>query len=303
MDNSELWTYVGNLEKRVAKLERAAELAWRNIEGKNKIAIQGTGADLYKDKPIPNGIYDNTATMRRERYFNGELAESIWRDECLVIKWGNYADLPRGVAEAKWCSYCKKSDHNDDECWCTRIKDNIDALPVTMIDLKTRIGSIASAAPILAPVDGKLTTDPNDPDLGHGTDTEKVGQNKKYLVLSEEERAKGFVRPVRRAYKHVGIRPKYPLRPLTQEEEKEHEGMGYTAYEEYPEEMAPLVGKFWTAAELNSGCGHETRMGIELCETYARDPSFYGSTYCTNCMKHLPVAEFIWVEGGEVVGS
>lgn len=44
-----------------------------------------------------------------------------------------------------------------------------------------------------------LTTDPNDPNLhlrGFG------GQNLKYLVLSEEERKKGFVRPVRNTYLH-----------------------------------------------------------------------------------------------------
>lgn len=30
-----------------------------------------------------------------------------------------------------------------------------------------------------------------------------TGMQKDYMVLSEEERAKGFVRPVRRAYKHL----------------------------------------------------------------------------------------------------
>lgn len=45
-------------------------------------------------------------------------------------------------------------------------------------------------------------TDPNDPRLGHGANTEPVPQNAAYLVLSEEERAKGFVRPVRRSYWH-----------------------------------------------------------------------------------------------------
>ena len=47
-----------------------------------------------------------------------------------------------------------------------------------------------------------LTTDPNDPALGHGIDTEKTPMHDKYLVLSEDERAKGFVRPVRRTYIH-----------------------------------------------------------------------------------------------------
>lgn len=50
-----------------------------------------------------------------------------------------------------------------------------------------------------------ITTDPNDPRLGHGVDDEPVPQQEVYLVLSDEERAKGFVRPVRRSYKHVGI--------------------------------------------------------------------------------------------------
>ncbi len=98
-----------------------------------------------------------------------------------------------------------------------------------------------------------LTIDPSDPELGRGVDNDPVPQNKKYLVLSEEERAKGFVRPVRRTYVH-------------------------------------------------DKCGVATSMGTALCETYARDPKFYGSTYCIGCSKHLPVGEFKW-DDGETVGS
>ena len=47
-----------------------------------------------------------------------------------------------------------------------------------------------------------MTTDPNDPRLGRGVDETPVPQNQEYLVLSEEERAKGFMRPVRRSYVH-----------------------------------------------------------------------------------------------------
>ncbi len=47
-----------------------------------------------------------------------------------------------------------------------------------------------------------LTTDPTDPELGRGVDASPVPQNKKYLVLSPEERAKGFQRPLRRSYVH-----------------------------------------------------------------------------------------------------
>lgn len=100
-----------------------------------------------------------------------------------------------------------------------------------------------------------LTTDPNDPRLRWGSGDEKpVPQNEVYLVLSEEERAKGFVRPVRRSY-------------------------------------------------LHKTCGAVTTMGLALCETYARDPKFYGSTYCTTCRMHKPVGEFTWTEDGAVVGS
>ena len=52
----------------------------------------------------------------------------------------------------------------------------------------------------------RFTDDPTDPDIERGgPDTEPVPQSKAYLVLSEAERAKGFVRPVRLSYKHVGI--------------------------------------------------------------------------------------------------
>lgn len=45
-----------------------------------------------------------------------------------------------------------------------------------------------------------LTTDRNDPGLRK---IKSDGQQEVYLVLSEEERAKGFVRPVRHAYRHA----------------------------------------------------------------------------------------------------
>ncbi len=45
-----------------------------------------------------------------------------------------------------------------------------------------------------------LTTDSSDPNLHR---TRENGMNETYLVLSDEERAKGFVRPVRDAYIHV----------------------------------------------------------------------------------------------------
>lgn len=150
-----------------------------------------------------------------------------------------------------------------------------------------------------------LTSDPDDPRLGHGVDNEPVPQNEAYLVLSEEERAKGFVRPVRTAYRHVGQPgPAGLTRPLTDEELLRWPTQ-FVCFETYPPERAPAVGRFWSQEQLDAvgrGCGAVTSMALALGETYARDPGFYGATYCTHCAKHLPVIEFIWLDG-ERVGS
>lgn len=82
------------------------------------------------------------------------------------------------------------------------------------------------------------------------------GQQRDYVVLSDEERKKGFVRPVRRSYKHLT-------------------------------------------------CGVVTTMSQSIAETYARDPKFYGGTFCVQCGKHFPVGadgEFIWIDDGTKVG-
>ena len=99
-----------------------------------------------------------------------------------------------------------------------------------------------------------LTTDPNDPKLKRYAGPEQPGpQSEVYLVLSEEERAKGFVRPYRDTYVH-------------------------------------------------NKCGVATKMGRALSETYARNPKFYGATYCVGCSAHFPVAEFKW-DDGKTVGE
>lgn len=80
------------------------------------------------------------------------------------------------------------------------------------------------------------------------------GQQKGYVVLSAEERARGFVRPVRQRYIH-------------------------------------------------QRCGAATVMARSIAETYARDPRFYGGTFCIACQKHFPVGkagEFIWDDGTKV---
>lgn len=98
------------------------------------------------------------------------------------------------------------------------------------------------------------TTDRNTPGLGYGSDDEPTGQNAAYLVLPAEERAKGFIRPLRTTYRH-------------------------------------------------KVCGQVTTMSVGLAETYARQPDFYGATFCTTCQMHRPVGwdgEFEWLDGTKV---
>ena len=155
-------------------------------------------------------------------------------------------------------------------------------------------------------------TDPNDPRLGHGgPDSESVDQHAAYLVLSADERAKGFVRPVRRSYRHSGIAvPEHPLRDLTADELARFGRMAYVKFEAYPPETSgSAVGRFWTQVELDAvgrGCGTITTMSVELAETYARQPGFYGATYCCGCRRHLAVGangEFVWEGTEERVGT
>lgn len=145
-----------------------------------------------------------------------------------------------------------------------------------------------------------LTTDP---EVARSSKILPNGQQETYVVLSDDERAKGFVRPVRRSYRHVGVRPKNPVRPLTDEEKERYAQFGYEAYEEYPDANSGAVGRFWTMQQLNSGCGTETTMGQAIAETYARDPKFYGGTFCCACGAHFPVGEhgeFVWEDGTRV---
>jgi hypothetical protein len=54
---------------------------------------------------------------------------------------------------------------------------------------------------------------------------------------------------------------------------------------------------------VHKTCGVATRIGPKIAETYARDPSFYGMTYCTKCQQHRAVQEFYWATDNEDVGS
>ena len=150
----------------------------------------------------------------------------------------------------------------------------------------------------------KMCTTNGEPvDQVRAEQTETTGQHKSYIVLCPDERAKGFIRPYRDSYKHVGERPRFPLRDLTDEEREAHGKFGCVKFEDYPESEAPKTGRFWTQQALESGCGTVTTMGRALSETYARDPKFYGATFCCGCNRHIGVQEFIWTADGERVGS
>jgi Phosphoribosyl-ATP pyrophosphohydrolase len=153
-----------------------------------------------------------------------------------------------------------------------------------------------------------LTTGEPVPEDRSHTEPQPGGQQKAYVVLTESERGKGFVRTVRDAYKHVGMPgPRHPLRDLTEEEHRRYDQFGYVKYEKYPDDSGP-TGKFWTQKELDSignGCGRVTTMSRSLSETYARDPEFYGATFCSHCGTHLragKLGEFVWIENDGSIG-
>jgi hypothetical protein len=177
------------------------------------------------------------------------------------------------------------------------------------------IAATKAAAPEPPPVDRSnlCTTNGKPVDQVRADQTNETGQHDGYIVLCAEERAKGFVRWYRDAYQHVGPKaPKYPLRDLTDDERARFAAIGYVKFEAYPEGSperptgSSVVGAYWTQQRIDAagrGCRSITSMGRALSETYARDPKFYGATFCAGCNRHLPVDEFVWTADGERVGS
>jgi len=126
-----------------------------------------------------------------------------------------------------------------------------------------------------------------------------------YKSLAPELRTpENFIRPLRTSYKHVGVKPVHPTRPLTPEEASRYAAHNYVCFEEYPKSDSPIIGRLWTFEQLaKSGCGAVTTMADELAETYAIDPKFYSHTYCVGCGDHLPVEQFVWAGTDDRVGS
>lgn len=138
-----------------------------------------------------------------------------------------------------------------------------------------------------------------------------TGMQKGYVVLSDEERAKGFVRPVRTAYRHVGQKvcgklvgdPGFklggPRSICTMKPDHEGECI-ITKTVTQPEHARAM------SDHTLGGCNTVTTMAQALAETYARDPNFYSGTFCAHCKEHFPVGvegEFVWEGSDERVGT
>lgn len=54
---------------------------------------------------------------------------------------------------------------------------------------------------------------------------------------------------------------------------------------------------------IHEKCGSLTRMPHACAETYAKDPTYYGSTFCCGCQNYYPVHQFTWDGSTERVGS
>lgn len=150
------------------------------------------------------------------------------------------------------------------------------------------------------------------PDDGSHTELKANGQQQGYVVLTPEERARGWVRPYRDAYKHVGPHvcgypglpdPEGKKLPLVCTLPPGHAGPHRCDHQ------VEDVGQLERAGNKHhiGGCQAITPMTRSIAETYARDPGFYSGTFCTTCGKHRPLSEFRWYEMdgsiGPIVGS
>lgn len=143
------------------------------------------------------------------------------------------------------------------------------------------------------------------PDDRSHTELRADGQQKGYVVLSAEERAKGFVKPVRRSYIHRGLQDPGTLIDIPEETLERYgwkESPPFAKFQPDVPARGPnaLPGRYWTkdeVARIDKGCGTLTTMGLSLAETYARDPNFYSGTFCCGCHAHFPLNEFVWEDG------
>lgn len=66
-------------------------------------------------------------------------------------------------------------------------------------------------------------------------------------------------------------------------------------YERYPDEVRPDFVQPLRDTYRHLPCGTITYInGDAIVRTYATNPGYYGATFCCECRKHLPLAEFVW---------
>lgn len=149
---------------------------------------------------------------------------------------------------------------------------------------------------------------PADPKAHAGAPTDDKrpdGQYADHYVLCAEDRAKGYVEPLRMDYIHVGTPgPTFDLLDLTDEQKEMLGETDWIKFEPYPEgHKGSARGQYWSQADLDKvgkGCGQVTSMPRACAETYAAQPGYYGSTFCCGCGDYFPVGErgeFIWNDG------
>lgn len=112
-----------------------------------------------------------------------------------------------------------------------------------------------------------VTEDPNDSKLREPAGV--GGLKAAYLVLPAAVRRAVRNRPYRNSYRHIG----------------------------------QVVESDSNRQQAARPCNAATTLARPIAETFAAQPSFYASTYCSACHTHLPIQEFIWEDDGSVVGS
>lgn len=77
----------------------------------------------------------------------------------------------------------------------------------------------------------------------------------------------------------------------------------------FDEERAKGLVRPVRQSYIHVSCGAVTHMSQADAEAYARDPAFYGATFCIPCGKHFRLideagnAAFLWEPDGSPVGS
>lgn len=119
------------------------------------------------------------------------------------------------------------------------------------------------------------------------------------LIAAEIERLQRQRAPKGPALCTTNGKPVEEVRASQTNETGQHDGYIVLC----PDERAKGFVRPYRDRYQHTTCGTVTTMGRALSETYARDPTFYGATFCCGCNRHLPVSEFVWSADGQVVGS